>query len=156
MSNNNPKHQISKKGFKKVQQEYQELKKVKRPQVVERVQKARAMGDLSENSEYHSAKESLRFIDRRIRELDEIINNAQVLDEKLDVTTVQIGNKVVIKHDNKKEEYMIVGEYEADPLKKKISSSSPIGQALIGKKSGDKATVKTPAGEVIYDIIHLE
>ncbi len=127
----------------------------KRPQVVDRLSIARSMGDLSENSDYISAKEELAFLDGQIAEVESIIQNAQV-SEPADVTTVQFGHHVSVKVGASQAVFHIVGEWEADPMKKRVSHSSPLGQALMGKKIGDKVEVDAPVGKVAYTIVGIE
>src|SRR3989344_30765 len=119
-------YKLSHEGHKKILKEFQELKETKRKEAVERLSKARAMGDLSENSEYTAARDDLNFIDGRIAEIEEIVRNVELVDEKKTSGVVQIGDTVVVNTNGKKEEFIIVGELEADILARKISDSSPI------------------------------
>ncbi|MCX7881464.1 MAG: transcription elongation factor GreA [Patescibacteria group bacterium] len=149
--------QLTKQGFEKLQKEFEELKNIKRPQAIERLQKARGMGDLSENSEYAAAKESLDFIDQRIIEIETMIKNSQIVSQNNNHSqVVDIGSLVVVDIEGEKEEFMIVGEYEADPLNKKLSVSSPIGQALFNRKPGETIEVQTPAGKKSYKITAIK
>jgi len=147
--------QLTQEGFQNLERELDQLKKNKRPIAVERLAKARSMGDLSENSEYVAAKEELSFIDGRILEVEEILKTAAVVDTQTDNHTVSIGNKVTIQTNGTQEEYAIVGEFEADPMNKKLSASSPIAKALLGRKLNDEVEVKVPAGIAIYKIIEI-
>lgn len=149
------KTKITKQGFYRLKQEYQELKEVKKPKAVKRLQRARNMGDLSENSEYQTAKEELMFIEQRIAELEQVIKNAAVIDKK-QTNTVQIGNWVVVENQGNQQRFLIVGDFEANPNENKLSHTSPLGRALIGKKSGAKVTVEAPKGKSIYKIIDIE
>ena len=149
------KTQLTKTGFENLKKELEELKNVKRKNAVERLAKARAMGDLSENSEYNAAKEELAFIEGRIQEIEELLKNAQVI-ENFQKELVNIGNKVVVEINGKIDQFEIVGEFEADPLNKKLSYTSPIGQALLGKKIGDQVEVEVPAGKIKYKIVEIE
>lgn len=149
---------VTKEGLEELKREYEELNRVKRPEVLERVSAARAMGDLSENSEYTAAKEALELIDGRIEELTEIIKNAAVIEDKVTSSgkqTVALGSKVTVSINGKKELFTVVGEWEADPHDKKISHESPLGKALIGQTVGDKVEVKAPAGKVHYTIVSI-
>ncbi len=146
---------LTKKGYKKLEKELQELKDVKRKKAVERLEKARLMGDLSENSEYHAAKEELGFIEGRIRLLESTIREAKIIEEKKDVSKVQIGDKVTLEKDGKKISVEIVGEFESNPLKGKISNNSPLGKALLGKKIKEEIKVTTPKGETTYTILEI-
>lgn len=148
--------QITKQGFENLKKELDELVNTKRPKLVERLSNARAQGDLSENSDYQNAKEELDFLDGKISELENVINNAEVVGGKKNNGEVAVGTKVTLKVQNEKHVYYIVGEWEADPTSKKISHNSPLGQALVGKKKGEIAEVEAPAGKVIYEILSIK
>jgi transcription elongation factor GreA len=148
--------QITKQGFKDLKIELDELVDTKRPKLVERLTNARAQGDLSENSDYQNAKEELDFLDGRISELKDVINNAEVVGGKNNNGEIAVGAEVTLKTQGKEHVYYIVGEWEADPTSKKISHNSPLGQALVGKKKGEKAEVEAPAGKVIYEILSIK
>jgi len=147
--------QLTKEGFENLKKELDDLLTVKRPQVIERLHKARSMGDLSENSEYNAAKEGLAFVEGRIQEIEEIIKMAQVVENHKHQSQVEVGTSVTVEVDGKKEMFQIVGEFEADPFKKKLSHTSPIGQALTGKKVGDWVEVNIPAGKIKYKIVEI-
>lgn len=147
--------QFTKDGYKQLQAELDDLQKVRRPAAVDRLAKARAMGDLSENSEYTAAKEDLAFIEGRIQEIEELIKNAEIIDVKAQ-DGISIGVEVTVEKDGKEETYSIVGEFEADPMQKKLSATSPIGKALIGKKEGDMVEVEVPAGKLKYKILKIK
>jgi len=148
--------QITKEGLKALEIEFAELKDVKRPKLVERLARARAEGDLSENSDYQNAKDELEFLDGRISELEEVLKNAVVADRRGKAGEVSIGAKVFLKSNGKEITYHVVGEWEANPAEQKISHSSPLGLALVGKKEGDKVQVEAPAGTVTYNILKIE
>lgn len=146
---------LTRDGMAAIKVEYEELVKLKRPEVVKRLSDARDLGDLSENSEYAAAKQDLAFIDGRIVELEELIHSAKVVmnhGKKI----IDVGSKVVLHLNGKKEEFTVVGEWEADPMQKKISHESPLGKALLGKKPGETIEVEAPAGKLIYKIISIE
>ncbi len=146
---------LTKEGLVELKKEFEELTKVKRPDVLERVSQARSMGDLSENAEYVAAREELSFIDGRIEELEELIKQAVLIQEshsKSGSGVVKLGSTVTVSIKGKKEIFTVVGEWEADPHDKKISHESPLGKALIGKKVGEKVEVEAPAGIVVYTI----
>ena len=147
--------QFTKDGFKQLQVELDDLQKVRRPAAVDRLGRARAMGDLSENSEYTAAKEDLAFVEGRIQEIEELMKNAEIIDVKAH-DGISIGVEVTVEKDGKEETYSIVGEFEADPILKKLSATSPIGRALIGKKEGDMVEVEVPAGKLKYKIIKIK
>ncbi len=147
--------QFTKDGFKQLQAELDDLQKVRRPAAVSRLGRARAMGDLSENSEYTAAKEDLSFVEGRVQEIEELIKNAVIIDVKAQ-DGISIGVEVTVEKDGKEETYSIVGEFEADPMLKKLSATSPIGKALLGKKEGDSVEVQVPAGKLKYKIIKIK
>lgn len=146
---------LTKEGLGELKKEYEELTKTKRPVILERVSQARSMGDLSENAEYVAAREELSFIDGRIDELEDLLSQAVLIEEnhsKGAHQIVKLGSKVWVNVKGKKEEFNLVGEWEADPHDKKISHESPLGKALLGKKVGEKVEVDAPAGIVTYTI----
>jgi transcription elongation factor GreA len=143
---------LTKEGLGELKKEYDQLTKVKRPDVLERVSQARSMGDLSENAEYVAAREELSFIDGRIDELDELIKQAVLIQETHGKGSVKLGSTVTVSVKGKKEVFTVVGEWEADPHEKKISHESPLGKALLGKKVGEKVEVEAPAGVVVYTV----
>src|SRR4030065_2431645 len=124
---------MTQEGYSELALELTEHKEVKRPKAVERVARARDFGDLSENSEYHQARDELAFIDGRIEELQEIVSKAVVVGGNKKKQSVDIGSKVTVIFNGKKHTYTIVGEWEADPKEMKISHKSPLGKALFGK-----------------------
>jgi transcription elongation factor GreA len=146
---------FTKEGLAQLKAEYDELVSTKRPATVIRLADARDQGDLSENSEYTAAKEELGFIEGRIVELEEILRNAKIITAHKS-SAVDVGCKVTLHVNGKKDIYTVVGEWEADPMEKKISNSSPLGKALLGKKVGDTAEVEAPAGKILYKILHIE
>lgn len=145
---------MTQEGLDALKNEYEELLQVKRPAAVERLANAREQGDLSENSEYTDANQNLAFIDGRIAELEEIIHSAKVSTNHVK-GMVDVGCRVTVHINGKKEEFMVVGEWEADPMEKKISHESPLGKALMGKKVGEKVEVEAPAGKILYKILHI-
>lgn len=148
----NDKIQFTSGGLSEIKAELTILKGAKLTAAIERVARARDFGDLSENAEYHAAKEELSFIEGRVEELESIILRAEVVSGKIKKGTIDIGCKVTLTIAGKEHTYEIVGEWEADPLKKKISHTSPLGQALVGKKMGENVEFEAPAGKVIYKI----
>lgn len=149
------KTQLTPEGHYKLMAELDELIKVKRPKAVERLSKARSMGDLSENSEYHAAKEELAFVAGRVTEVETILKQSEVVTSSPTSHTVSVGSKVLLKSADGNEVFEIVGEFEADPMEKKLSSTSPIGKALIGKIVGDTALVTAPAGNKTYTVVEI-
>ena len=146
--------QLTKQGYESLQNELRDLSENKRPKLVERLANARAEGDLKENSDYHNAKDELEFLDGRIEELEVVIKNAQIVEAR-NGGGVSIGNSVKVKVNGSEHTYHIVGEWEANPVEKKISHTSPLGQALVGKEKGEKVEVEAPAGTVIYEIVDI-
>ena len=146
---------LTKEGLVELKKEYEELVKTKRPVAVVRLSEARENGDLSENSEYSDAKEDLSFIDGRIAELEELLHGAKVVTSH-GKTHIDVGSKVTLHMNGQKDVFHLVGEWEADPMNKKISHSSPLGKALMGKKAGDMAEVEAPAGKILYKIVSIE
>lgn len=149
------KTQLTQEGFDTLKKEYEDLTKVKKPYAVERLHKARSMGDLSENSEYTAAKEELAFVDGRILEIEEILKNVEIVENHLNSNKIELGTSVTVEVNGKKELFQIVGEFEADPMSKKLSHTSPIGQALLGKKRGEWIEVEVPAGKIKYKIVEI-
>lgn len=148
--------QITKQGLEALKHELDQLVNVRRPRLVERLAHARNEGDLRENSDYQSAKEELEFLDGRISELEEVLKDAVVAETNGKSNSVAIGTKVTLKYNGSQHVFEIVGDWEADPVKKKISHKSPLGQALCGKKKGDKVKVEAPAGSLTYEILEIE
>ncbi len=156
-SNNHAKVQLTQEGLTELKAEHEELVSQKRPAAVDRLSNARSMGDLSENSDYHQAREALEFIDGRIAELEAILQQAEVIKPTFGKKNeVRFGTKVRVKANGDEHTFHIVGEWEADPAEKKISHESPLGMALLGKKVGDKVEVEAPAGQVEYTILGIE
>jgi transcription elongation factor GreA len=148
--------QLTKTGFEKLKQELKELKNKTKEEVLKRLNQARAMGDLSENSAYSAAKEELNLIEGRIAELEEILKNAEIVEGNNNKNIVQVGSSVLVEINGQKEQFEIVGEFEADPLNKKLSHTSPIGKALVGKKIGEWVEVEVPAGKIRYKIVEIQ
>ncbi len=149
---------FTEEGLEKLKEELKELKAVERPKISRQIAEARDKGDLSENAEYDAAKEAQGLLEMQINKLEEVISNARVIDEsQLDDSKVLILSTVKIK--NKKNsavmEYTLVSEKEADIKAKKISVDSPIAQGLLGKKAGDVAEIKTPAGMMEFEILEV-
>ncbi len=145
-------------GLKKLEDELQDLKVVKRKEVADKIKEAREQGDLSENAEYDAAKDEQRDIEARIEEIEKILKNAEVVvEDDVNLDQINIGCSVRIYDMEFEEEleYKIVGSTEANSLKGKISNESPVGKALIGKKVGDVVTVETQAGDISYKILEI-
>lgn len=150
---------ITAKGFATMEVELKSLKTRERPAVIKAISEARGHGDLSENAEYHAAREKQSFIEGRIMELEGRISGAEVIDvSKLTGDTVKFGATVVLMDEDTEEKvtYQIVGEYEADLKKGLLSITAPISRALIGKKKGDSVEVTTPKGTKSYEILEVK
>jgi transcription elongation factor GreA len=146
-------YQITDEGKKELEAELEELKS-RRGAIAEKIAEARDFGDLSENAEYDSAREEQGLVESRIAEIEDILLNAELIKAGKS-SKVTLGSKVELKMGQKTVVYVIVGPVEADPLEGKISNESPIGEALMGKKVGDTATITTPKGEITYEIIKI-
>lgn len=146
---------LTKEGLSQLKKEHEELVNIKRPEVVARLAVARGQGDLAENSEYAAARQDLAFIDGRIVELEAVINEAKIIGSH-PKSKIDVGCKVTLHVNGKKDTFTIVGEWEADPTAKKISHSSPLGRALLGKKVGEKVEVEAPVGKILYKILSIE
>lgn len=151
--------QLTQDGYNQILEELKELKEQKLPKAIERVATARSYGDLSENAEYHSAREDLSYIEGRVEELEILISKAKVINTtnaKKKKEAVDLGSTVTLKVGNAKHVYSIVGEWEANPQEKKISHQSPLGKALLGKKKGEAVEIEVPAGKVKYVVVSVE
>lgn len=154
------KYPMTQQGSQALEDELKQLKSVMRPQITQAIAEARELGDLKENAEYHAAREQQGMVEARIRDIEGRLSNAQIID----VTTIAhtgkviFGTTVIIANVDTDEEveYQIVGEDEADVKLRKISVTSPIARALIGKEEGDIAPVRTPGGIVEYEIVEVQ
>ena len=145
-------------GLKRLQDELQDLKVNQRREIAQKIKEAREQGDLSENAEYDAAKDEQRDIEARIEQIEQILKNAEVVDEdEVDLDVVNIGClvRVLDIEYNEEEEYKLVGSSEASSLQNKISNESPFGKALIGAKVGDVVEVEAPAGVVKYKVLSI-
>lgn len=135
---------LTQKGLSEAKIELEHLKKVKRAEIAQRIQQAREYGDLTENSEYDQAMDDQGMVENRIAELEIILKNPKVIEEKRSSDFVVIGSTVKIEMDDGIDEFTIVGRVEADPSKKRISNESPLGASLLGTKKGEEVEVTTP------------
>ena len=150
------KQRYTREGFLKLQEEYDLLTKVKREEVKKAIAEARSFGDLSENSEYDEARNEQAKIETRIKELEELIRNAEISnDDDTDEGVVGLGSTVKVVTNGKEVVYSIVGSNEANPFENKISDMSLIGKSLIGKKMGDELEIKTNAGQVVIKVLEV-
>lgn len=149
---------LTAEGLKKLENELDELKTVKRKEIAEKIKQALAFGDISENSEYDQAKNEQAQLEERIAKLEMILRNAKLIDDE-DISTdvVSIGSKVVVKdlEYDEEMEYTIVGSAEANPYEGKISNESPVGKALLGKKKEEIIEVRVPDGLIKYQILSI-
>ena len=148
---------LTKNGLEELQEELTDLKQNVRPEVISQIKEARAQGDLSENAEYHAARDRQGHVEARIKELEYLIDNATIIEEKKS-DVVSVGSKVEIKYidDDEIEEYSIVGSTEADPFENKISNESPIAIGIMGKKVGTKVTIESPNGSYDIEIVSIK
>ena len=148
---------LTRAGYDKLDAELRHLKSVERPEIIAAIAEARAHGDLSENAEYHSAKEKQSFIEGRIKELEGVISLAEVIDTSKLSGPIKFGAVVRLVDENTDEErtYQIVGEYEADIENGRLNVRSPLARSLIGKTVGDSVEVRTPGGERSYEVLSV-
>ncbi len=149
---------LTESGLRKLEEELDYLKSIKRKEIAERIKAAKEFGDLTENAEYDDAKNEQAFVEGRILQIDQMLRNARVIDNStVPLDSVTVGSTVRLKDLAAGEElsYTIVGSAEADPLRDRISNESPVGQALIGHKKGHTVTVKVPAGTLKYTILEI-
>ena len=149
---------ITDEGLRRLEEELEELKTVKRKDIAEKIKVALSFGDLSENSEYDEAKNEQAIIEGRIAEIENQLKNVQVLDEsELTNETVRIGSKILIRDQETGEEetYKLVGSTEADPMQGRISDESPVGKAMLGHVAGDVVEVEIPSGAVKYVLVEI-
>ena len=150
---------LTSEGYEELKAELADLVEDKLPKAIKRVADAREFGDLSENSEYHDARDDKDLIETRISELKQILETATIVKATSSKNKVGMGSVVTVSLKNKKNKtksFQIVGEYEADPLEGKISGVSPLGKVLLDKKKGDKVTYQAPAGEITYLITEIK
>ena len=136
-------------------EELKRLKEIERPLVVEKLHKARSMGDLAENSAYTTAREGLSMMDGRIMEIEHILKNSVIAVSSNDSDVIAVGSTIQVTINGVNDTIRIVGEYEADPMNKKLSATSPIGKALLGKKLGDIIEIVVPSGKITYNILEI-
>ncbi len=148
---------MTRQGYEALEVELKHLKSVERPAIIRAISEAREHGDLSENAEYHSAKEKQSFIEGRIKELEGALALAEVIDPTKLSGSIKFGATVTLIDEDTEEEvtYQIVGEYEANIEKGRLNMKSPIARALIGKEEGDSVEVRTPGGEKAYEVVKV-
>ncbi len=146
---------LTREGHEKLQREYEELKGKRRQELSRAIETARELGDLKENAEYHAAKEAQSYNEKRIRELEDIISRARMIDnENIQADKALLGARLIVRNldDEENEEFLLVSEAESDYTLNKISVTSPLGQAFIGHREGEEVEVKAPAGIMKYRI----
>jgi len=150
---NHPKIPFTRQAYEKMAKDLQELE-IKRKEILIRLQAAREMGDLSENGAYHGARFELSTTDRELRRLAYLLKNGEV-GKTQNCNTVGFGCKVVLANGSQKLEFTMVSKFESDPIKKKLSIQSPLGEAIVGKTKGEKVVVNAPGGKTVYTIIDI-
>ncbi len=146
---------LTHKGLNKLKDEYRELTSVKRKEVTERISKAREFGDVTENSEYDTARDEQSFIEGRILGIDEILRHAKIINERAKHSVVEMGSRVNVDVDGEKDEFIIVSSVEANPTEGKISNESPVGKALLGARVGDVVTISSTIKST-YKILEIK
>jgi transcription elongation factor GreA len=145
---------ISEEGYQKLEEEYHYLTTLKRREIADRIEKAKELGDLSENAEYADAKEAQAFNEGRVSEIANLLKNLTVV-KNVSRNEIGMGSKVSVEVDGEKREYTIVSFNQADPLTGLISNESPLGESFLGKKIGDSVVVHSPKGDMTYKIIKI-
>ena len=152
----NEKEYLTQEKFDEFKKELDQLKNVRRKEVAESLEYSKALGDLAENAEYHEARDMQATIEDRIAKLEELLKNVVIIKSHENTGTVNIGSTVTVEKDGKTLSYIIVGSEEADVMTNKISVRSPFGQAVLGKKSGDKFSFIAPNGELFYKVTDVK
>jgi transcription elongation factor GreA len=152
--NNKPTY-ISAEGLEKLRAELDDMVTARRPEVAQRIHDAKEHGDLTENAEYEDAKNEQAFVEGRIATLEVLIKNATIIDARTSTEHVQIGSTVTVESPDGKEKFTIVGSAEARPAEGRISNESPVGRALLGRKTGETVVVRVPAGDFPYRIVRI-
>lgn len=158
MTKEKQKRYVTKEKREELKEELDYLTNTRRGEIAKEIERAKAMGDLSENAEYQQAREDQASVEGRISELKEILKSAEIIDNKKKSDVVQVGSKVTLrkKYSSTDQEYQIVGSEETDIAKKRISHTSPLGKALLDHAEGDTVEVETPGGETVYHIESIE
>jgi len=147
---------LSEASLESLKQELETIQNKTIPDIAKRIDEAKQQGDLSENAEYHQAREDMSWTQSRMIELEQLIQNAVLIKKSKNHDKVTIGSTVVVKFNGKTKEYTIVGAQEADPMNGKISNESPLGMSFLNKKAKEKFEVTTPAGKHIYEIVEIK
>lgn len=147
---------LTEASLKNLKAEIETIRNKTIPEIAKRIDEAKQQGDLSENAEYHQAREDMSWIQGRVQELEQLIQNAEIITKSASNDTVSVGSTVTVKVNGKTKDYTIVGPQEIDPLKGYISNESPLGQAFLKREVKDKVEVVTPAGKQVYEIIAIK
>ncbi|MFB6182356.1 MAG: transcription elongation factor GreA [Candidatus Magasanikbacteria bacterium] len=156
MSDQEDKYYLKEEKLNELKEEREYLLEEKKPEVADKIHEAKQLGDLSENASYKAAKQEMRATMSRIDELKEIIDNAEIIEEKEGADEIQLGTTFIVKTDNGQKEYELVGSREADPLNGKISKQSPLGSGFVGAEEGEEVDIETPGGVQTYKIIEIK
>ncbi|MFA6537484.1 MAG: transcription elongation factor GreA [Patescibacteria group bacterium] len=147
---------LTEEGKKKLEVELKELKEVRRPEIIEKIAQAKELGDLSENAEYHDAKDQQGLAETRISEIEDVLRKAIISDGITSINCISLGSKFIVEQEGcAAKELTIVGYNEAEPAQGKISNESPLGKAFMGKTTGDKVNIIVPKGATSYKIIKI-
>ena len=149
---------LTREGYEKLTEEFEQLKRIKRREISKAIEHARSLGDLKENAEYHAAKDAMANNEKRIRELEDKLSRAEIIDDaEIDDTKAYIGAKVTLVdlETGEEVEYKLVSSDESNPPEGLISTTSPVGQALLGHEVGDEVTISVPAGDLKYKITKI-
>lgn len=147
---------LTQSGIDHLKTELKDLKETKRPEIIERIKRAKEFGDLSENAEYQSAKEDQSFIEGRVQEIEAILKVAKIVEKGHDTSIIGLGSKVSIDIEGDATDYEVVGPTEGNLEQGKLSNESPVGRSLLGHKKGDKVIVAAPGGDVEYNIVNVQ
>jgi|SRR3989339_371290 len=149
-------HYMTKDGLEKLKTELDYLKTQKMPEIIERIARAKELGDLSENAEYQDAKDEQGFTAGRMAEIESTLKQAEIISESNNPDIIEIGNTIIVESDGQKSTYTITGSNEADPTNGSISNESPLGRAFLGHKIGDKIKIVIPKGEMDCEILEIK
>jgi len=150
---------LSAQRLEELTEELNNLRDVKRKEIAKRIEEAKSLGDISENAEYHEAREEQAFNEGKIREIEGLLRGARIIEEEKGgkKKVVSVGDTIEVKNGNgEKKEFTIVGSNEADPLNGKISNESPLGQALLGREPKEEVTIETPEGKASYQVLSIK
>ncbi len=148
--------QITEEGFMRLKEELKNLQEVKLPFAIDKLQKARSMGDLKENNAYHAAREELGELDGRILEIKHVIKHAEIVQTNAKSNQISLGRTIIVDAKGLTRTFQLVGEFEADPMNGKISHTSPIGKTLMGKEEGEEVEIDLPGGKITYRIVSVK